>query len=85
MQNVPLTSISGVLLSGLSTPDSSCGNSREDTLTPTNIEVFLNSANLGFGQAIVTTGPSGSGDQQLSDNQQPITTVVRPIRSANII
>lgn len=77
--------MSGVLLSGLSIPDSSCGNSGEDTVTPKNIELFLNFACLGFGQAIVTTGPSGSGDQQLSDNQQPITTVVKPIRRASII
>lgn len=34
--------------------------------------------------AIVTTC-SGSGDQQLSESQQPITTVTRPISSARIM
>lgn len=36
------------------------------------------------GQATVTTC-SGSGDQQLSDNQHPITTVTRPIANASIM
>jgi hypothetical protein len=31
------------------------------------------------------TTPSGSGDQQLSDSQQPITTVMKPIRSARMM
>lgn len=37
------------------------------------------------GQATVMVIPSGSGDQQLSDNQQPITTVTRPMNSASIM
>ncbi|EFA08705.1 hypothetical protein TcasGA2_TC006376 [Tribolium castaneum] len=40
---------------------------------------------LADGQATVTTWPSGSGDQQLSDSQHPITTVTRPISSASIM
>lgn len=40
---------------------------------------------LAGGQATVTVMPSGSGDQQLSDSQQPMTTVTRPMRRANII
>lgn len=39
---------------------------------------------LDVGQAIVTTW-SGSGDQQLSDNQHPMMTVTRPINSASMI
>lgn len=42
-------------------------------------------AGLSLGQAIVITWFSGSGDQQLSDNQQPITTVARPINRASIM
>lgn len=38
-----------------------------------------------LGQATVITSPSGSGDQQLSDNQQPITTVTSPISRASIM
>lgn len=37
-----------------------------------------------LGQAIVTTC-SGSGDQQLSDSQQPMITVTKPISSARIM
>lgn len=41
---------------------------------------------LGEGQVTLNTaGSSGSGDQQLSDNQQPITTVTSPINKANMI
>lgn len=40
---------------------------------------------LAGGQATVIVIPSGSGDQQLSDNQQPMTTVTKPIRRASMI
>lgn len=80
-----LTSTRGVLLSGLSIPHSSRLISGEDRFTSTKIEVFFKISSLGFGQAIVTTGPSGSGDQQLSDSQQPTTTVVKPIKRASIM
>lgn len=40
---------------------------------------------LAGGQATVMVMPSGSGDQQLSDNQQPITTVTRPMSNASIM
>lgn len=35
------------------------------------------------GQATVIVMPSGSGDQQLSESQQPMTTVTRPMRRAS--
>lgn len=40
---------------------------------------------LGGGQATVTTPVSGSGDQQLSESQQPMTTVTTPINRAKMI
>lgn len=40
---------------------------------------------LADGQATVIVMPSGSGDQQLSESQQPMTTVTRPMRRASIM
>lgn len=55
----------------------------DDTLT-TLIGVKGGGGGVGLGQATVTTC-SGSGDQQLSDNQHPITTVTTPINNASIM
>ncbi|ENN76581.1 hypothetical protein D910_08371 [Dendroctonus ponderosae] len=38
-----------------------------------------------WGQATGAAPISGSGDQQLSESQQPITTVTTPIRSAKMM
>jgi hypothetical protein len=56
----------------------------DDTLT-TLIGTSGLRGGFAVGQATVTTCPSGSGDQQLSDSQHPITTVTRPISSASIM
>jgi hypothetical protein len=56
----------------------------DDTLT-TLIGTSGLRGGFAVGQATVTTCPSGSGDQQLSDSQHPITTVTRPINSASIM
>lgn len=77
-------SVSDISTSGKSL----CGDDGElvlddDTLT-TLIGVKGGGGGVGSGQATVTTC-SGSGDQQLSDNQHPITTVTIPISNASIM
>ena len=61
------------------------------TMTSGRVNIFLSFGVVsvwvfkdGWCYAIVTMC-SGSGDQQLSDNQHPITTVIKPIKSAKII
>lgn len=82
IESLSETSTRGQSLSGLES-----GLLEDDALTRLGDGMsVLSGRGVGFdlGQATVTTW-SGSGDQQLSDNQHPITTVTKPISNANMM